>query len=141
MIKTTAKARKKRDVVPANAAVIIDAERRAIAKAMMRSRGEMGDTGSRHQPASETYPLAISGGMRTMPCLTQLEKAAILGARATQLEANAPPNVTVPFGMTDPMDVARLELASNAIPLKLARPLPDGTVDVVRVSALLHLDD
>ena len=52
---------------------------------------------------------------------TRFEKARIVGARALQLSMGAPPLIETPAEIRDPVRVALLEFAADAIPLTVQR--------------------
>lgn len=52
---------------------------------------------------------------------TKYEKARIIGARALQLAYGAPPLVKVPSEISDPLKLAELEFADDAIPIVVVR--------------------
>lgn len=51
----------------------------------------------------------------------KFETARIIGARALQLAYGAPPLVTVPTGMSNPLDLAKLEFSEGVIPIVVVR--------------------
>ncbi len=63
---------------------------------------------------------------------TKYEKARIIGARALQIAMGAPVLIDVPENISDPIDVALLELERKAMPLTVIRekrqrvPFPRG---------------
>jgi len=59
--------------------------------------------------------------------LTRFEKARIVGARALQLSMGAPLLIKPPKGVTDPVDLAVVELKKGILPITIRRTLPDGT--------------
>jgi len=61
------------------------------------------------------------------PKLTRFEKARIVGARALQLSTGAPLLIKPPKGVTDPVDLAVVELKKGILPITIRRSLPDGT--------------
>ncbi len=61
------------------------------------------------------------------PKLTRFERARIAGARALQISLGAPILVEVPPKMTDPVDIALIELREGILPITIRRTLPDGT--------------
>ncbi len=61
------------------------------------------------------------------PKLTRFERARIAGARALQISLGAPILVEVPPKMTDPVDIALIELKEGILPITIRRTLPDGT--------------
>lgn len=64
----------------------------------------------------------------TTPYLTKYERARVLGARATQISLNAPVLVDLE-GETDPLEIAKKELAAKRLPLVVRRFLPDGAYE------------
>ena len=52
---------------------------------------------------------------------TRFEKARIVGARSLQLSMGAPPLIEVAASVRDPVQVALLEYAADAIPLTVQR--------------------
>ena len=53
--------------------------------------------------------------------ISRYEKSRILSSRSLQIFQGAPPLVEVPQGMTDPLEIARLEWDSGVIPIQLVR--------------------
>jgi len=71
---------------------------------------------------------------QTVPFLTKYERAAILGKRAEQIEAGAPPMVHLDPSMIDAYLIAQLEMREKKIPFLVKRPLPNGKVEYWRLS-------
>jgi DNA-directed RNA polymerase I, II, and III subunit RPABC2 len=61
------------------------------------------------------------------PRLTRFEKTRIVGARALQISMGAPLLIEVPKEVTDPIQIALLELEKKALPITIRRRLPDGS--------------
>jgi len=76
---------------------------------------------------------------KSPPFLTVYERTKILGARTNQLAEGAMPFVTVPEYMTQPLDIAKLELEQRRLPYIIKRPMPDGTFEYWRLSDLVIL--
>ena len=76
---------------------------------------------------------------KSPPFLTVYERTKILGARTNQLAEGAMPFVTVPEYMTQPLEIAKLELDQRRLPYIIKRPMPDGTFEYWRLSDLLIL--
>ena len=76
---------------------------------------------------------------RSPPFLTIYERTKILGSRANQLAEGAMPFVTVPEYMTQPLEIAKLELEQRRLPFIIKRPMPDGTFEYWRLSDLMIL--
>eukprot|EP00127_Corallochytrium_limacisporum_P006408 Clim_evm16s226 gene=Clim_evmTU16s226 len=71
----------------------------------------------------------------TTKYLTKYERARVLGTRALQLSMSAPPMVH-PGSLTDPLEIAMLELKERKCPLIIRRYLPDGSYEDWKVSEL-----
>ena len=56
-----------------------------------------------------------------MESLNKYERARIIGARALQISLGAPVLLDVPKSMSDPLDIARLELRKDALPILVKR--------------------
>ena len=56
-----------------------------------------------------------------MEALNKYEKARIIGARALQISLGAPVLLSVPKNLIEPLDIARLELEKDAIPIAVKR--------------------
>lgn len=76
---------------------------------------------------------------RSPPFLTVYERTKILGTRTNQLAEGAMPFVTVPEYMTQPLEIAKLELEQRRLPFMIKRPMPDGTFEYWRLSDLMIL--
>lgn len=57
--------------------------------------------------------------------LTKYEKVRIIGTRAEQLEAGAPPTIDI-GNMTSAIDIAEKELKERKIPMMVVRNMPNG---------------
>jgi DNA-directed RNA polymerase I, II, and III subunit RPABC2 len=75
----------------------------------------------------------------SLPFLTVYEKTKVLGTRANQIATGARPFVVVPEHMTDPLEIAKLELEQRRLPYIIKRPMPDGTFEYWRLSDLMIL--
>jgi DNA-directed RNA polymerase I, II, and III subunit RPABC2 len=71
------------------------------------------------------------------PFLTVYERTKILGTRTNQLAEGARPFVDVPEYVTNPLDIAKMELEQRRLPFIVKRPMPDGTFEYWRLSDLL----
>jgi DNA-directed RNA polymerases I, II, and III subunit RPABC2 len=74
---------------------------------------------------------------RSPPFLTLYERTKVLGARANQIAQGWPPYVTVPDYVTEPLEIAKLELEQRRLPYIIKRPMPDGTFEYWRLSDLM----
>lgn len=82
---------------------------------------------------------ALDSKHESPPFLTVYERTKILGTRTNQLAEGARPFVTVPEYMTQPLDIAKLELEQRRLPYIIKRPMPDGTFEYWRLSDLMIL--
>jgi DNA-directed RNA polymerase subunit K/omega len=76
------------------------------------------------------------------PFLTVYERTKILGTRANQIADGARPFINpaaIPVHITQPLDIAKLELEQRLLPFIIERPMPDGTFEYWRLSDLLML--
>lgn len=73
------------------------------------------------------------------PFLTIYERTKILGTRTNQLAEGAKPFVSVPDYVTEPLEIAKMELEQRRLPFIVKRPMPDGTFEYWRLSDLLLL--
>lgn len=74
----------------------------------------------------DTDGIIIDDLHKTIPYLTKYERARILGQRAKQINAGAPPFIKVPENVIDGYIVAEIELKEKRIPFIVRRPLPNG---------------
>ena len=63
--------------------------------------------------------------------LTRFEVARIIGARALQIFLGAP--LLIKTDESDPMVIAEQEFKQIKIPMKIKRPLPDGSKEVIDI--------
>lgn len=98
--------------------------------AMKTAEGkEIINSGFTEKPVKVVKELAIPKELRsTTPYMTKYERARILGTRALQISLNAPVLVDIE-GETDPLQIAKKELAQKKIPLVVRRHLPDGSYE------------
>ena len=73
----------------------------------------------------------------TTPYMTKYERARILGTRALQLAMNAPVMVELE-GLTDPLEIAKIELKKEKIPMSIRRYLPDGSFEDWSITELIQ---
>ena len=73
---------------------------------------------------------------KTIPFLTQYEKAKILGQRAKQINHGSTTFVDVPSNIIDGHTIALMELNQKKIPFIIRRPLPNGTSEYWKVKDL-----
>ena len=60
------------------------------------------------------------------PKITRFEEARVIGARALQISMGAPILTKHTEGITDPIELALIELKENVLPITIRRTLPDG---------------
>ena len=77
---------------------------------------------------------------KTLPFLSKYERTRILGQRAKQLDAGAPPLVDVPPTICDGYSIAQIELKQKKIPFIIQRPMPGGGFEFWRVEDLEIFD-
>jgi DNA-directed RNA polymerase I, II, and III subunit RPABC2 len=87
-------------------------------------------------PAGST---ATDANHMSPPFLTVYERTKVLGTRANQIAEGARPFIVVPDHMTDPLEIAKLELDQRRLPFIIKRPMPDGTFEYWRLSDLMIL--
>lgn len=77
-----------------------------------------------------------SSERKTLPRMTKYEKAHVLGVRASQLSAGAPPFVDI-GNETNPLNIANIELNEKKIPFIVRRKLPDGSFEDWAIDELM----
>jgi len=73
---------------------------------------------------------------KTIPFMTQYEKAKILGQRAKQINHGSTPFIDVPNNIIDGHTIALMELNQKKIPFIIRRPIPSGLSEYWKVSDL-----
>jgi DNA-directed RNA polymerase I, II, and III subunit RPABC2 len=73
------------------------------------------------------------------PKLTRFERARIVGARALQLSLGAPILVELSRGISDPIDIAIVELKEGVLPMTVRRTLPEGSFQDIPLIDLLSV--
>ena len=73
---------------------------------------------------------------KTIPFMTQYEKAKILGQRAKQINHGSTPFVDVPSNIIDGHTIALMELNQKKIPFIIRRPMPNGLSEYWKVGDL-----
>ena len=84
----------------------------------------------------DEYNNIIDDLHQTVPILSKYERARILGQRAKQINAGAPPFVTPPKDTMDGYLIAIQELEAKRIPFIIRRPLPFGGCEYWKISDL-----
>jgi DNA-directed RNA polymerase subunit K len=70
--------------------------------------------------------------------LTRFEVARLLGARALQIALGAPVLIKPSKGLTDPIELAKLEFKKGIIPITIKRRLPSGEEMVIDIKAAMR---
>lgn len=73
------------------------------------------------------------------PFLNRYEITKIIGHRANEISQGARAYINVPSYITDPKEIARMELEQRRLPYIIKRPMPNGTYEYWRLSDLLIL--
>lgn len=73
----------------------------------------------------------------TYPRITQYEFTSVISFRASMLSNNAKPYIVVPEGVTDPYQIAKLELQAKRLPFIIGRQLPNGSAEYWKLNDLL----
>jgi len=76
----------------------------------------------------------------TSKYLNKYERVKVIGVRAQQISLGALPLVDIGT-LTDPIEIAILELKEKKLPFFIKRYLPDGSFEQWSMSELLLLDD
>lgn len=93
-------------------------------------------------PLKAAPPGGLDAKHSSPPFLTIYERTKILGTRANQIADGARPFINpaaIPAHITQPLDIAKLELEQRLLPFIIERPMPDGTFEYWRLSDLLIL--
>tara|TARA_B100001093_G_C26708500_1_gene962346 strand:- start:363 stop:779 length:417 start_codon:yes stop_codon:yes gene_type:complete len=85
----------------------------------------------------ETYINQNSNNLKTSPFLGKLELTKILSIRTQMLARGSPKLVEIPMNMSDPYEIAKLELQQKKCPLMIRRYFPDNKYVDVKVSDLI----
>lgn len=72
------------------------------------------------------------------PKLTRFERARIVGARSLQVSLGAPILAPLPDSVTDPIDIAVVELNEKVLPMTIRRTLPEGSYQDIPLIDLLQ---
>ncbi len=76
----------------------------------------------------------------TSKYLNKYERVKVIGIRAQQISLGALPLVDI-GNLTDPIDIANLEIKEKKCPIIIKRYLPNGTFEQWSVNELLLLDE
>ena len=85
----------------------------------------------------ETYINQNSNNLKTSPFLGKLELTKILSIRTQMIARGSPKLVEIPTNMSDPYEIAKLELQQKKCPLMIRRYFPDNKYVDVKVSNLI----
>jgi DNA-directed RNA polymerase I, II, and III subunit RPABC2 len=72
------------------------------------------------------------------PKLTRFERARIVGARALQISLGAPILAPIKEGISDPIEIAVVELREKVLPMTIRRTLPEGSYQDIPLVDLLQ---
>jgi DNA-directed RNA polymerase subunit K/omega len=73
---------------------------------------------------------------RTVPFVTQYEKAKVIGMRAKQINDGAEPYIDLPNNIIDGLTIAELEFNAKKLPFIIRRPLPNGASEYWKLEDL-----
>lgn len=73
------------------------------------------------------------------PFLNKYEITKIIGHRANELSQGGRPYINLEPHITDPKEIARMELEQRRLPYIIKRPMPNGTFEYWRLSDLVIL--
>ena len=93
-------------------------------------------------PLKAAPPGSLDERHKSPPFLTTYERTKILGTRANQLADGARPFInpaSIPAHITQPLDIAKIELEHRVLPFIIERPMLDGKFEYWRLSDLLIL--
>ncbi len=71
----------------------------------------------------------------SMRLMTVYEKSRIISARAKQLASGLPP-MDPETKLEDPIEIAESEFYNDTIPIRIRRPMPNGTIEKFSVTEL-----
>ena len=75
----------------------------------------------------------------TKPFLTKFEKAKVLGTRSEMIANGAIALVNVPSHVNNTYDIAKMEFEQKKIPLIIRRHLPNGNIELWRLTDLVSV--
>jgi DNA-directed RNA polymerase I, II, and III subunit RPABC2 len=73
------------------------------------------------------------------PFLNKYEITKIIGHRANELSQGARPYINLEAHVTDPKEIARMELEQRRLPYIIKRPMPNGKFEYWRLTDLVIL--
>ncbi len=82
---------------------------------------------------------AVDKNHLSYPFLNKYEITKIIGHRANEISQGARAYLNVPTHITNPKEIARMELEQRRLPYIIKRPMPNGTYEYWRLSDLLIL--
>jgi DNA-directed RNA polymerase subunit K len=95
---------------------------------------------SENQTLDDRTPIVCRGTDRTsLNLMTRFEKARLIAARAEQIQNGSP--VLVETSNSDSIVIAEEELRTGKIPISIRRNMPDGRIEVWKVSELRPVRD
>lgn len=98
--------------------------------------GPSHDFKSKISSINDTYETYYTKARVTKPFLTKFEQAKILGIRSEMISNGSIALVPVPAHISNTYDIAKMEFKEKKIPLMIKRHLPNGDVELWRLTDL-----
>lgn len=76
---------------------------------------------------------------KTLNVLTKYEYTTLISERADDIAKGSPITIKDFNGITNPVEIAKLEMKAGKCPLKVVRNLPGGTQEVWNLKDLINL--
>ncbi len=83
--------------------------------------------------------LTVDKNHLSYPFLNKYEITKIIGHRANELSQGARPYINLEKHITDPKEIARMELEQRRLPYIIKRPMPNGKFEYWRLTDLVIL--
>ena len=83
--------------------------------------------------------LTVDKNHLSYPFLNKYEITKIIGHRANELSQGARPYINLEKHVTDPKEIARMELEQRRLPYIIKRPMPNGKFEYWRLTDLVIL--
>jgi DNA-directed RNA polymerase I, II, and III subunit RPABC2 len=77
----------------------------------------------------------------TLPYLSKYEKARVLSVRSLEISKGAQLMIDNTDNVSNPIELAKMELKEKKIPFIIVRTLPDGSTEEWKVSELLDISE
>jgi len=88
------------------------------------------------QTINNSYNQYYNNERVTKPFLTKFERAKIIGIRSEMIANGSVALITVPSHINNSYDIAKMEFEQKKIPLMIKRHLPNGNIELWRLSDL-----